>query len=316
MLESLHIQNYRLFKDLRIPKLGRINLITGKNNTGKTALLEAIRILASKGDPFVINHILFERGSWGVNKRWQDDYASLFYSNNLRNDIILNKLSLKAQFDGTSNKAILDGIFVYYEDILADKITRKSFREEATYDIVSHISSWEKKLNFNDVWNRIALTADERILIEILGIINPTINRVSIINSEIKVRATENEIEKAFSLKHFGDGVKWIAEIGLALIDAKNNILLIDEIDSGFHYSVLEKLWRIIFEYAEKLNVQVFATTHSNDCIEAFTEVALQSSISSEYFRLGRTADTNQIKATYYTLEQLETAVLHDIEVR
>ncbi len=58
MLESLHIQNYRLFKDLKIDKLGQVNLIAGKNNTGKTALLEAIRIQLSGFDVTVLTEIL------------------------------------------------------------------------------------------------------------------------------------------------------------------------------------------------------------------------------------------------------------------
>ena len=48
MLESFRVQNYRLFKDLKIKKLGQVNLIAGKNNTGKTALLEAIAISESE----------------------------------------------------------------------------------------------------------------------------------------------------------------------------------------------------------------------------------------------------------------------------
>ena len=42
MLERLHIRNYRVFKDLKIDNLSRINLIAGKNNSGKTSLLETI----------------------------------------------------------------------------------------------------------------------------------------------------------------------------------------------------------------------------------------------------------------------------------
>src|SRR3989339_789920 len=48
MIESFEIQNYRLFKHLKIEKLGRVNLITGKNNVGKTALLEALFLFSSK----------------------------------------------------------------------------------------------------------------------------------------------------------------------------------------------------------------------------------------------------------------------------
>jgi AAA15 family ATPase/GTPase len=42
MLDSLCIKNFRCFEDLTIKSLGRVNLIVGKNNSGKTTLLEAI----------------------------------------------------------------------------------------------------------------------------------------------------------------------------------------------------------------------------------------------------------------------------------
>ena len=57
MLSSLKIENFRIFEKLIIPKLGRVNLITGKNNTGKSSLLEALRILSTKGRPAVLQSI-------------------------------------------------------------------------------------------------------------------------------------------------------------------------------------------------------------------------------------------------------------------
>ena len=50
MLERLHIRNYRVFNDLKIDQLSRINLIAGKNNCGKTSLLEAIFLLSGAGN--------------------------------------------------------------------------------------------------------------------------------------------------------------------------------------------------------------------------------------------------------------------------
>ena len=64
MLEHLHIRNYRLFKSLELDKLRRINLITGKNNTGKTTILEVIRILESNANPSVVNDILRKRDAF------------------------------------------------------------------------------------------------------------------------------------------------------------------------------------------------------------------------------------------------------------
>ena len=80
MLDHIHIQNYRLFKDLKIDKLGQVNLIAGKNNTGKTALLEALRIWASKAESSVINNILYNRDTYEKN-RSLENHQTLFFDN-------------------------------------------------------------------------------------------------------------------------------------------------------------------------------------------------------------------------------------------
>ena len=53
MFKNLRIRNFRAFGDLEIPRLGRINLVTGKNNSGKTSLLEALFLLCGAGNPQV-----------------------------------------------------------------------------------------------------------------------------------------------------------------------------------------------------------------------------------------------------------------------
>ena len=62
MLNSLNIRNYRSLKELKINSLGKVNLITGKNNTGKSTILEAIALYAGKGDLNIIYQFLSERG--------------------------------------------------------------------------------------------------------------------------------------------------------------------------------------------------------------------------------------------------------------
>ena len=51
MFKNLRIRNFRAFGDLEIPCLGRVNLVTGKNNSGKTSLLEALFLLCGAGNP-------------------------------------------------------------------------------------------------------------------------------------------------------------------------------------------------------------------------------------------------------------------------
>ena len=82
MLDHIHIENFRLFKNLDIPKVGQVNLITGKNNSGKTTLLEALRLWANRdffiGVDSIIGLILIERGEADGNN--VEAYKTLFFN--------------------------------------------------------------------------------------------------------------------------------------------------------------------------------------------------------------------------------------------
>jgi AAA15 family ATPase/GTPase len=77
MLDSLYIKNFRLFKELKIEQLGRVNLIIGRNNSGKTGLLEALHLYAKNASPRTLYELIMERGEdWEIRKQ-QNDEASL-----------------------------------------------------------------------------------------------------------------------------------------------------------------------------------------------------------------------------------------------
>lgn len=84
MLSELHIRNFRLFEDLHLTGLCQVNLFAGKNNTGKTALLEALRIYAAQGEDTIVNHILKQRGEFTPS--WASSYDALFNRRLLRED--------------------------------------------------------------------------------------------------------------------------------------------------------------------------------------------------------------------------------------
>lgn len=56
-LKSLQIKNFRALEDLKISKLGQVNLIVGKNNSGKSSVLEALRIYANAANPNLLEEI-------------------------------------------------------------------------------------------------------------------------------------------------------------------------------------------------------------------------------------------------------------------
>ena len=104
----------------------------------------------------------------------------------------------------------------------------------------------------------------------------------------------------------------------MALVNAKGGILLIDEIESGLHYSVQPDMWRLVFETAAKLNVQVFVTTHSLDCLRAFESAASErGEEESMLISLRRhRQEPEKIVAVLAGKDELDTIVHSHIEVR
>ncbi len=97
--------------------------------------------------------------------------------------------------------------------------------------------------------------------------------------------------------------------IALALVNSRNGILLVDEIENGLHYSAQPDVWRLIFRLASRLNVQVFATTHSWDCIEAFQEDTQNAGL---LIRLE--SKKGKIVATLFDEQELGIATREQIE--
>jgi AAA15 family ATPase/GTPase len=106
-----------------------------------------------------------------------------------------------------------------------------------------------------------------------------------------------------------------VLSIVLAIANAPGGVVLIDEIENGLHYSVLKEVWQAIAQTARQSDVQVFATTHSWECLrwahEAFSE-------SKEYdlrvFRLDR-AD-GSVSVASYDRERIESALFNAVEMR
>ncbi len=112
-----------------------------------------------------------------------------------------------------------------------------------------------------------------------------------------------------------GDGVWRMLAIAISLAVSQNGILLIDEIDTGLHYSVLEKLWHMVMKTAKDLNVQVFATTHSYDCITSLASICHADSEAKSEVTIQR-IEAGKKKAVAYDEGDIVMAAERHIEMR
>jgi AAA15 family ATPase/GTPase len=305
LLDSLEIKGYRCFEHLTIEKLGRVNLILGKNNVGKTALLEALWIYVNKGRVF--NEILQSRNEDTFPASLQNKtnkFKSLINhsSNSLLNEIKIGRLSEDNSLFFQLNSEVFT-----YRGILND-ITQKAFIKTDGLD-------QNKIIEF---WDNIELTPKEEENLKSMQVIMKNLLkvRVRVTNKGRIPYAQVAGIDESLPLRSFGDGLNRLFGISLALANCKDGVLLIDEIENGFHYSILPDVWKLIFKTAKDLNVQVFATTHSKDCIEAFTQAAIDDKESEGMLiRLERNK-SDKIIAKTIVEERLAQALEHDVEVR
>jgi ABC-type multidrug transport system ATPase subunit len=153
-----------------------------------------------------------------------------------------------------------------------------------------------------------------------LHIITQNIERVNLVGSqkgdgERIPMAKIADLADPLPLRSLGEGMNRLFGIALALVNAKDGFLLVDEVESGLHYSVQPDLWKLIFQVARRLNVQVIATTHSRDCIEGFQKAA-QAGAPGEGVLIRLETRRDEIAATLFDDRKLSIATREDIEVR
>ncbi len=116
-------------------------------------------------------------------------------------------------------------------------------------------------------------------------------------------------------MKSLGDGALRLFGVALALANSRNGFLLIDEAENGIHHSLQRDFWRMVMQTAHHNNVQVFATTHSWDCVRGFAQAAVDNeNVEGVLVRLEKEDDG--LRAVRYSERRLKIAAEQRIEVR
>lgn len=322
MLKELHISNYRLFDDLTIPDLGQVNLIAGKNNTGKTALLEALRIWAAGGGSTVVNHVLKTRGEFIPSI--QDSYSNLFNTGNTKSNCVIANLEIRKSINEIKpfNEKVY-GVKINFpanngsgQQPAIDKTLAPNDTPDHPQDKSIFVPFNNNNFPLQKLWENIVLTPLEEEIVDILKIVEPRLRRIDVNEENSKVLLEGNP--KPAHLKSLGEGMSRMLWLAVALVSAKESkLLLIDEFEAGLHHSIQETLWGKIFQYAKEWDIQVFVTTHSMDTVRTFYYVAARPEFDGlgKFFRL-QNSRKGGIEVKTYDEERMKLALELELEPR
>ncbi len=155
---------------------------------------------------------------------------------------------------------------------------------------------------------------------EILRFIRPLEPRLQVltlitINNIPVIHAYIDGMDRPIPVQLLGEGLNRMLGLVLSMSEASGGLLLIDEIENGLHHSVQEEVFSILLDLAKSFDVQIFATTHSNECIRAAHRTLREYGPQElAFYRLDRVNE--QVKVVSFDDEMLETATEFNMEIR
>ncbi|MEZ4887112.1 MAG: ATP-binding protein [Chitinophagales bacterium] len=295
-LESISLKQYKHFApNLEVGSFNKVNIIAGENNTGKTSFLEAINLLCHLNDVNGLYDVYQRRGKFlqGIPTEWFSK-------------ILPSKLNLSGVFDNKNcaieiKKFIDNDATLDRTDYLSSVKLSATFNEEVLtttthlYDRKEAVLYYEKTksicrivmsnpfslMDRQIIQHYHEIAVEKGVFNEIIAFIRNNIDdNIQDIDkvgegSQFRFLVTHSNSSRAdrtMDLTEFGDGVQRIFYISMMVAAAENGVLCIDEIENAIHHTLLVKFTKFLQILAERFNVQLFVSTHSNECIKAFFE--------------------------------------------
>lgn len=347
----IEIKNYRCFQETRIDDLGLVNVFGGLNNVGKTTLLEAIYLLKNPYPKALFEIIETREGRNNLEALSADFFRSFYYEQREMNFIVelqddLNQVTIEdlssdlSNHEQTYNEEVLqvnltkisnnseindteeaDEAYVewtvFYEK---DKLISGQISQSNTSDVLfscGFVRVQANRSNLSKLYDKSIIHGLSDLLIVAFKQFLPNIEDIRTLNLAEPILHIKENGKGYRPLALYGDAMNRIAEFVLRIVDCAGGTLLIDEIENGIHYTNHKKVWSLLFQLAEKFEVQIFATSHSAEMINAFNEVALAHKTDQmRYFEMYRHKTSGQIKAKWQKSNVLQNKIESEVDFR
>jgi AAA15 family ATPase/GTPase len=183
------------------------------------------------------------------------------------------------------------------------------------YPISSHVMVLPNLIS--EWFGKIELSGKKKILIDVLRVLNPNIKDLfTVIVDGVGYIYVIDITDKKLPLREMGDGINKLLLISLTMIANPECIVLIDEVENGFHYSFHADFWKLMDKLTAETDCQILATTHSYECIRGAVNGVTENGNNTSLGFIRLEEEKGKIIPHIFTKEMLEFAVNSQMEVR
>ena len=346
-IKNISIRNFRGIEHLDMEDFARVNILVGQNNCGKSTVLEALLLMTGMHNPYLPQNINAFRSRYIFSG--MDSLKYLFHNMDLfqvphflatQFDGDVRELSIAAGHKKTggvdTNSTMLSSETKYFLNmvVLDFAIGGSKYQSYIVMDSAGKVSEEHLPEGYFEKLSTILLSADisshnpisdlgelvkmqrKNGVLELLQKFDSHITTIEIINNEVFLGY--DSITELMSVNMSGDGMRRYLNIVVSAANPQNNIILIDEIDNGLHYSAYKKLWEALFALAVSTNKQIFVTTHSKETLLKLNEMLEGHPEYQDEMALYTLEQTNLKGHQAYRLpyEGLAEACKNNVEIR
>jgi len=320
VINEIKIENFRGFSSLELKDLKRVNLIVGHNNSGKTSLLEGILLLSEPNRSADLPEMFRAK---------QGDADTRFYRWLFHDGMAGQFTELSCTAGNVKHRVYLSSSS--HRLLLSNPEARQKWslhRDEQRFQVFEE-GKWAPltcraiPVQHRDASTLVSLVGNanrkregEETLQAIAAYIDPRIRKVRVDPGKDGNQViVDIGLSELVPISQAGQGVYRLVSILAEIIGEQPKVVLIDEVENGLHHSVHEQVWAGLAETAEKLDVQIFATTHSHECLlAAHKAFAKRKHYDFGVIQLFRVE--SGIQGRVLDKEHIEAAIAGDIELR
>lgn len=343
--KEITITNFRGFDSLDINNLRKLNVFVGANNVGKTSILEAAFMLSGMSNPLISNRVNYLRGVIFNNI---DNSRYLFHNVDFNNKPLLkgvmtNKEMRRLTFSpitaydetnastgNSTNQSVIKQLnfdfdkedekgFAYHSKIIVGK--DGNLQQETDNNYNESLNALFIPVDKNDTnatthFSTLVKRNKKQIVINALHDFDPAIESVEALPDGLYLRI--KGLKELLPISMAGDGARRMINILSTITSEDFNIVFIDEIDNGMHYSAHKLIWKTILRFIQVHDIQLFVTTHNLDCLMGLENAMYESKDLQNLTNVYNVAKTKQrgFQVYRYGYNELKEAIDNEIEIR